>query len=190
MIATGNSVPDDILRDRVLKATDWDFIERVVRPAVYATLDCSGSSPAGPSQECKASVCYDDDRGRVVIQYDFEDDVTAFGKLFSDRLGAHSHDVLKGLWDDGFRNDQPYRVPQPLVFLPADNFLLASAAEGIPFTKFIGRDDDEALDHVRRAAGWLARMHRSSLRCGVQPSVWESSRLDKLFRRLAKTTMY
>ena len=53
---------------------------------------------------------------------------------------------------------------------------------------FIGKDDGQILDHVRRAAQWLVKLHRSPLRCGAPSSISESSQLGKILRRLAKAT--
>ena len=182
-IAKGKFLLGEILRPRLLMATDPDFIERVVRPAVYDHYVSAGS----PSN-CTASVCRDRGLGRATVQYDFEDGITVFGKIFTDGLGAHSHDVMEGLWADGFRTGQPYLVPHMLAYLPEHNYYLASGAEGTPLSDFIGKDHGQILDYVRDTARWLVKLHRSPMRCGASPSIAESSQLGKILRRLAKAT--
>jgi hypothetical protein len=169
------------LAGRVFEITRPEFIERTVYP-----IACADSPRSKLSSDCQASIVQDRGTGRVTVSYRFGDGSLLFGKLYSDELGPYSFQVLKGLWEGGLGEGEPYQVTKPLLYMPEYNFLLMSAAEGTPFMSFIGEHTPELLAYVRQAAQWLVRLHRVSLRIGRAESLWDSLKLFRVVRRLTK----
>jgi Phosphotransferase enzyme family len=166
---------------QALEITRPEFIERVVFPVA-----CAQSARARLSPDCHASIVQDRGTGRLTVSYRFGDDILVFGKLYSDELGPHSFQVLKGLWEEGLGEGALYQVTKPLLYMPENNFLLMSAATGTPLMSLIGQDSIELLTHVRQAAQWLVRLHRVSIRIGRAESLWDSLKLFRVVRRLTK----
>ena len=166
---------------RAFEITRPDFVERMVHPAV-TNLPGNSHVPL----ECTTTVVQDRGTGRITISYRFADDTLVYGKLYSDELGLHGYRITQGLWDDGFAHGGPDLVSQPILYDPEINVLLTAEAKGEPLMAFIGDDSEEVLAHVRRAARWLVRLHRSPVRAGVPDSLWESLRLFKIMRRQTK----
>jgi hypothetical protein len=146
---------------RAFEITRPEFIERIVYPIASTE---SGRTTLSP--DCQASIVQDRGTGRITVSYHFGDEVLVFGKLYSDELGPHSFQVLKGLWKEGLGEGEIYQVTKPLLHMPELNFLLMSAAPGIPLMSLIGQDSPEFLAYIRQAARWLVRLHRVSLRVG------------------------
>lgn len=166
---------------RALEITRPEFIERVVYPVA-----CAPSTRARLSSDCQASIVQDRGTGRLTVSYRFGDDILVFGKLYSDELGPHSFQVLKGLWEEGLGEGALYQVTKPLLYMPANNFLLMSAAAGTPLMSLIGQDSAELLTSIRQAAQWLVRLHRVPIRVGRAESLWDSLKLFRVVRRLTK----
>lgn len=166
---------------RAYEITRPTFVERMVHPLV-AENSTNGDVPA----ECETTVVQDRGTGRITVSYRFADDTQVYGKLYSDELGVHGYKVTHGLWEDGFANGEPFLVSQPLLYDPELNLLLTAEAKGTPLLSFIGDDGEVVLEHVRRAAQWLVRLHRSEVRIGPPDSLWESLRLFKIMRRQTK----
>ena len=76
---------------------DSDFIGKFV----YPTVD-SGLSGAGAGLACETTVVQNTGTGRLTLRYDFETGQTLYAKLYTDELGAHSYQIMKELWNDGF----------------------------------------------------------------------------------------
>lgn len=169
------------LRERARWATQPEFINGVLVPAIRGAN--GGDSSLGG---CETSVALDRGTGRVTMCYSFDGGLRVFGKLYSDELGPYGARLLEQLWDGGFSDDGPFRVSQPLAFLPEHNLLLTKEAEGNCMLSFIGRDDPEILDYVRRAAHWLVELHRCPVRIGNRESLWDSLRLPRILRRITK----
>ena len=166
---------------QALEITRPEFIERVVYPVA-----CAQSARARLASDCHASIVQDRGTGRLTVSYRFGDDILVFGKLYSDELGPHSFQVLKGLWEEGLGEGALYQVTKPLLYMPENNFLLMSAAAGTPLMSLIGQDSVELLTYVRQAAQWLVRLHRVSIRIGRAESLWDSLKLFRVVRRLTK----
>jgi hypothetical protein len=166
---------------QALEMTRPEFIEHVVFPVA-----CAQSARARLSSDCHASIVQDRGTGRLTVSYRFGDDILVFGKLYSDELGPHSFQVLKGLWEEGLGEGALYQVTKPLLYMPENNFLLMSAAAGTPLMSLIGQDSVELLTYVRQAAQWLVRLHRVSIRIGRAESLWDSLKLFRVVRRLTK----
>src|SRR5687768_16030634 len=166
---------------RAFEITRPGFIERVVYPIACAPLARTKLSP-----DCQTSIVQDRGTGRITVSYCFGDEILVFGKLYSDELGPHSFQVLKGLWEEGLGEGSPYQVTKPLSYMPEYNLLLMSAAAGIPLMSLIGQDSPEFLAYIRQAARWLVRLHRAPLRVGRAESLWDSLKLFRVVRRLTK----
>jgi aminoglycoside phosphotransferase (APT) family kinase protein len=83
------------------------------------------------------------------------------GKSFTEgRRARLLHEHLSLLHDGPFGRG-PLRVPEPLGLLPAQRLVLYRHCAGIPLDTLT--DPDLAAEGVRRAARWLARLHRSDV---------------------------
>jgi hypothetical protein len=169
------------LRVRACEITWPEFIDRIVCP--IASRESGGTKHAS---DCQTSIVQDRGTGRITVSYRFGDEVSVFGKLYSDELGPHSFRVLGGLWEEGLGEGEPYQVTKPLLYMPEYNLLLMSAAAGIPLLSLLGQESPEFLAHIRQAARWLVRLHRVSLRVGRAESLWDSLKLFRIVRRLTK----
>lgn len=176
-------IAHDELEARASKITDPEFIGQVVYPAAR-----EGAARGGPSIDCKTTIVQDRGTGRITLNYAFDDGTLVFGKLYSDELARHSFQALDNLWKGGFGNDQPYQISQPLLYVPEHRLLLTKAVEGTPLESFVGRDCPELVPYVRQAAKWLVQLHSSSIRVGRDESLWQSLKLFKVIRRLAKAS--
>jgi aminoglycoside phosphotransferase (APT) family kinase protein len=163
---------------RVEEMTGPEFVETVVRPAVFGT-----SRDGAYSRPVEASVAQEDrGTGRVTIQYRFGRDTRVFGK-FSPSPEPHPFQVMETLRGGGFA-EGPYRVAEPLAYLPERNFLLVRCAPGVPLVDSIGAERPAFVEDVRRAARWLSHLHASPLRIGPPDTVWRSMRLFSVILRL------
>lgn len=181
MAGLAESSDKETLESRATAIMQPDFVEQVVYPIV-----CRETVSSGLSLDYQTSIVQNTGTGRITVGYRFGDDLTVFGKLYSDELGPHSVQVIKGLWEAGFGNAEPYQVSQPLSYLPAYNLFLTKAAAGIPLMSFLGQDSPELLAHVRQAAQWLVRLHLTPLHMGRRDSLWDSLKLFRIVRRLTK----
>jgi hypothetical protein len=181
METTSESWDKEELEFRAFEVTRPVFIEQVVAPIACAELHRTRLS-----SRCQASIVQDRGTGRITVSYHFDDGILVFGKLYSDELGPHSFRVLKCLWEEGLGEGEPYQVTKPLLYMPEYNFLLMSAAAGVPLMSLIGQESPEFLAHVRQAARWLVRLHRAPLRVGRAESLWDSLKLFRVVRRLTK----
>lgn len=171
---------DPTLEARVRDITSPAFIERVVYPTARGAAG-GARLPA----TCESSMIQDRGTGRVTVRYRFGD-TTIYGKLYSNGLGAHSARILAQLWENGFGEDEIYRVARPLLYLPEPNLLLLGAAPGAPLMSLLGQDTPDVRRQVRQAARWLVRLHRAPLRIGRPESLWDSLKLLRIVRRLTK----
>lgn len=169
------------LESRATAIMQPSFIQNIVYPIV-----CRETARPRLSQDCQTSIVQNTGTGRITVGYRFGDDLMVFGKLYSDGLGPHSVQVIKGLWQGGFGNEEPYQVSQPLSYLPEYNLFLTRAAAGTPLMAFLGQDSPELLAYVRQAAQWLIRLHRTPLHMGRRDSLWDSLKLFRIVRRLTK----
>jgi aminoglycoside phosphotransferase (APT) family kinase protein len=160
---------------------DSDFISRFV----YPTMDGRHSGEA--SLGCETTVVQNTGTGRLTLRYDFESGQTLYGKLYTDELGAHSHQVMRELWEDGFNDQSRFQVPEPLAFLPEHNFVLMRGVAGHPLAEALnGKGPLDLIEGCRDAARWLAAFHRSSIRVGEPEADWDSLKIFRLCVRLVK----
>jgi len=169
------------LESRATAIMQPSFVQKIVYPIV-----CRETASPRLSQDCQTSIVQNTGTGRITVGYRFGDDLMVFGKLYSDGLGPHSVHVIKSLWQEGFGNEEPYQVSQPLAYLPEYNLFLTRAAAGTPLMAFLGQDSPEVLAYVRQAAQWLIRLHRTPLHMGRRDSLWDSLKLFRIVRRLTK----
>ena len=159
-----------------------DFLTKFVVPAAY------GKEPDSEgSFECKTTVVQNTGTGRLTLRYDFESGQTLYAKLYTDELGAHSYNVMKSLWDNGFNRDGRFQVPEPLAFLPDHNFVLMRSVAGAPLAEALnGKGPIDLIEGCREAARWLAAFHRSSIRVGEPEPDWDSLKIFRICVRLIK----
>lgn len=175
-----------IARSNLSHVTSDEFVRRVLYPLAYRR----SAESTGPPR-CEAEVIRDIGTGRVTLRYLFEDGTSIYGKLYSDPLVAqHGFHVHTKLWEEGFGENSPYRVPEPLAYLPEHRLLLQRAAVGLPLEDFIDGDSDELATYCRNAAKWLVRLHKSPLRIGPPESLWQSAKLFKVLRKIDKASAH
>jgi hypothetical protein len=108
-------------------------------------------------------------------------------KVFSDHLGLQSFETTVRLWNSGFNRDSRYQVPEPIAFFPDVNLLLMRQVSGIPVAAALepGRSH-ELAGYCRKAAQWLAELHRSRFPFGNFETEAQSLKLFRLASRLVK----
>jgi aminoglycoside phosphotransferase (APT) family kinase protein len=159
-----------------------DFISSFVYPTLKRE-----ETPLPTALEGKTTVVQNTGTGRLTLRYDFEPGQSLYAKLYTDELGAHSYEVMKQLWDNGFDDNSPFRVPEPLAFLPEHNFVLMRSVEGEPLVKALhGEGSLDLIDGCRKAAQWLAAFHKSTVRVGENEPDWDSLKIFRLAVRLIK----
>lgn len=137
-----------------------EFISRRIYPLLGPTTLRSAS-------DCRATIVRNTGTGRLTIRYAFDSEIVVFGKLYSDDLGIHSFEVNRTLWNNGFNNTGPYRVPQPLGLLPDHSLLLIRGVRGKPLGAAFDADSSvDLISGIREAAEWLTALHLSTLRVG------------------------
>ena len=169
------------LEIRINEIVQPEFIQEVIYPAISRT----SASRVSPSN-CKTEIIQNTGTGRVTVSYLFEDRRLFFGKLYSDKLGLKSYQIMKNLWDGGFGRDDQYQVSEPIAYDPKYNFLLTKAAEGTPLLSYIGQDGSELDNYVRQSARWLVQLHQSPIRIGENSSLWDSLKLFRIINRFTK----
>ena len=93
------------------------------------------------------------------------------GKVARPSRGETLFAALKLLWDHGFRPPNEFTVVRPIAYLPERNLIFQERAPG---TELLQKMIDRAPDTVysaRRAAQWLAALHRS----GIPAKPWRES---------------
>lgn len=127
--------------------------------------------------------------GRITLRYDFVGGATVYAKAYTDGLGALSYAALSSLWDDGFGASSLWRVPEPLGFHEDENFLLMRAVEGVSLADMIFvKSVEEVAEGARKAARWLARLHRAEVPCADDEAQCERIKIFKLGDMLAKAS--
>jgi hypothetical protein len=167
----------ETLEQRIHQVSQPDFIERYI----YGSLPEYKGKSISP-EACKISIVQNDGTGAATVEYETEDSIKVFAKLYNDDSGAHSHQVLSSLWSDGLGPNSRYRVSEPLGFYPEYNMLLIRGAEGALVAS--AKDDAGLAAGAREAARWLVQMHNSAVRVGGTRYPLEV--YHKLMHRLAK----
>jgi aminoglycoside phosphotransferase (APT) family kinase protein len=103
---------------------------------------------------------------RAVVRYDVRGLdggglLHVVGKTFAEpRRAQLLHEHLRLLAEGPFARGD-LRVPAPVAFLPRQRMVVYRHCEGTPLDELSGEADVQ--DGVRRAARWLARLHRSDV---------------------------
>lgn len=136
--------------------------------------------------DCSTSVLQNTGTGRLTLRYTFGSTVV-IAKMFSDHLGWQSFETTVRLWNTGFNRESRYQVPEPIAFFPDVNLLLMRQVPGIPMAAALEPDrSHELVGYCRRAAQWLAALHRSSLLFGKTETEVQALKLFRLATRLVK----
>ncbi len=169
----------DDLAQRALALTTNEFVQQRIVPSLSAW-------GFDEYPDCSTAVLQNTGTGRLTLRYAFGPTVV-IAKMFSDHLGSQSFDTTVRLWNSGFNRDSRYQVPEPIAFFPDVNLLLMRQAPGIPMTAALEPDrGHELAGYCRRAAQWLAVLHRSSLLFGKTETEVQSLKLFRLATRLVK----
>jgi hypothetical protein len=164
---------------RIAAISTPEFIGRHVTGALAEARE-GGCRP----EEVEVVTIQNDGTGPATVAYRVAGVATLFGKLYRDSSGVHAWEVLRRLWLRGFHAGGRYQVAEPLGFLPQHNLLLMRAAGGACLASSFGDANGGALDGIREAARWLARLHSSPVRIGELDQPWYV--FAKLTQRLAK----
>jgi len=176
-ILAKQSAAREELAQRIDLTARPEFIERYIYGSLPEYRD-GGGSP----DDCRISIVQNDGTGAATVEYETEDAIRVFAKLYYDNSGEHSYNVLKTLWNNGLGTNSRYRVSEPLGFFPQYNMLLIRGATGSPVSS--ARTDAELASGAREAARWLVQLHSSAVRVGEARYPWEV--YHKLTHRLAK----
>jgi hypothetical protein len=170
----------EALAERAAGLMTSEFIESRIRPLCALFLN-------GHRSECQAAIVQNAGTGRLTLKYVFGVDCVVFAKLYVDELGPHCYQVNRALWEAGFNDESPFRVPKPIGFLPDQGLLLMRGVKGKPLGSVF--DGDSSIDLVsgcQKAGEWLASLHRTALRIGAPDTDWDSLKLFRLASRLIK----
>ena len=171
---------EDDFRARAAELIQPAFVAKVVYPALFGRA--CGEAGLPPLETALSQE--DRQTGRVTVSYRFGEEVPVFGKLYP-AGESHAFEVMEKLREKGF-GDGPYRVAEPLAYIPGHNLLLTRGATGEPLVKIIGERRPDAVESARRAARWLVRLHASPLRIGPEETFWNATKLLTAIRHLAK----
>ncbi|HEY6932499.1 MAG TPA: aminoglycoside phosphotransferase family protein, partial [Marmoricola sp.] len=137
----------------------------------------AGRIPAQRTYEIDAAEELSRNRnGRVVVRYQLHGaeetrPLVVVGKAFREPHRARLlHEHLRQLNDGPFAQGR-LRVPEPLGFLPGQRLVLFHHCGGAPLSLIT--DPERAVDGVRLAAQWLARLHASDT---FLPRSWSLAR--------------
>jgi aminoglycoside phosphotransferase (APT) family kinase protein len=143
------------LEARVPALARPEFVARHIRPLLG-----DRASKAG----CQVEIIRNGGTPRMTLRYAFGDDVTVYGKVYTDGGGPARYSVLRRLWENGFGPGSSLRVPEPLGFCAEENLLLMRAVRGRPLASLLLHEPiEQVLPGVQGAARWLARLHASAL---------------------------
>ena len=173
-----------LLAERIATISGSEFIDQ----HVYGSLPefANGRSRDG---EINIETIQNDGTGAATLEYTLDGSERVFAKLFKDDLGPHSYNLMRGLWDAGFDEQQHYQVPEPLFFMEDLNMILMRAARGTCLADILRadeRDTEMAINGVRGSAKWLVRMHAAPIRFGYIDQPWYV--FGKLADRLSKAS--
>jgi aminoglycoside phosphotransferase len=88
------------------------------------------------------------------------------GKITSGRRRAPTGEkafwILNELWENGFGSG-PLRVPCPVAYIRASNFMLTSAVPGADLITLFREGSESVPEAVRLAARWLSKLHLSRI---------------------------
>lgn len=159
-----------------------EFVNARVRPLCATFLN-------GHHPDCQAAIVQNAGTGRLTLRYVFSEDCVIFAKLYVDELGPHCYQVNRALWDAGFNDQGPLRVPAPIGFLPDQGLLLMRGVKGKPLgSVFDGDSSIDLISGCQRAGEWLASLHRTALNIGAPDTDWDSLKLFRLATRLIKAS--
>ena len=123
-------------------------------------------------------------RRHAVAEYSFDESRRVVAKLYTDAdEGRAAYGALLTLWQRGFGASSPYRVPEPIAYLPEDGVLLMGRADGEALGGLETLDGEAFRDGLTQAARWLGALHASPLRVGP-----EEDRLRDAFRMSRRLT--
>ncbi len=174
------SSSSELLACKAAEFATREFIETRILPLIHV-------EPNGNGANYCWQIVQNTGTGRLTLRYDLGSDNVLFAKLYSDGLGPRCHEINCALWEAGFNATGQYRVPQPVGFLGDHNLLLMRCVPGTPLgAAFNGHASVDLIAGSRKAANWLAALHRSSLETGTPDSDWDSLKLFRLAGRLIK----
>ena len=108
-----------------------------------------------------------EERRHGIVEYRFEGGQRVFAKPILDSEEARgTYLIHRTFWEEGFGASSPYRVPEPLAYLPEQGVLLIGGAPGECLRELQAGDPSTWEEGLRRAARWLAALHSSPLRLG------------------------
>ena len=90
------------------------------------------------------------------------------GKGYYRGDGATTFELMRRLWSDGFSEESPLRIPQPIAWIPQTKFLLQGRATGHALYDHLPAPED-GIARVRAAGRWLAKLHGTDVGAASSP---------------------
>ncbi len=80
------------------------------------------------------------------------------GKAYYRGDGAATFELMRRLWAEGFSDENPLCITEPIAWIPETKVLLQGKANGRPLYDHLP-SPEEAIARVRGAGRWLAKLH-------------------------------
>src|SRR5918999_4456445 len=140
---------------------DERFIWRHVWPRI------AGGDGGTPSTGFGLTVHRSERGRRPAVAESSSGKANVVAKLYSDGdEGRSAHHILRTLRQRGFGASSPFRVPEPIAYLPEHGVLLMERAQGEALGGLEMLDRGAFKDGLSQAARWLGALHVSLLRVG------------------------
>ncbi len=109
-------------------------------------------------------------------------------KRYADKSeGERTYAIMRMLWENGFNRDSELKIPEPFCYLSELRLLVQGKARGILLLNNLKKSAPAALDRMRGAARWLAKLHRLDVDCpGINPPPDDEAAIRLFVRRVAK----
>jgi Phosphotransferase enzyme family len=127
-------------------------------------------------------------RRHAVAEYVFDDSIRVVAKLYADTEECRAaHEILRVLRHQGFGAHSPYRVPEPIAYLPDHAVLLMSRAQGEPLGEMGKVTRGKVVEGLEHAARWLSTLHIAPLQLGpTEDRLRDAFRLTRRLTRAAR----
>lgn len=90
------------------------------------------------------------------------------GKAYYRGDGTATFELMRRLWAEGFSDDSPLRIPEPIAWIPEAKFLVQGQAAGHALYDHLPCPE-EGIARVRGAGEWLAKLHATDVGSAASP---------------------
>jgi hypothetical protein len=117
--------------------------------------------------------------------FEYEEDGRRYtGKVSKTQGAAGTYSLMKRVWDAGMKPPSPYRIVEPVAWLPERLLLIQAKAEGTSILDLVKARDPRAEESVEKAGGWLHAMQ--SLAVDLPPARPLTDVLQRCARELGE----